>query len=88
MHWGVAGRTCGARVGFGVVVGMVLLGCCARWVCGGLWFVVERLNFELNQLTKRQKVKPPKILEKNYHSTKTHGQVAVTKNVRVQGTTW
>ena len=39
VHWGVAGRTCGARVGFGVVVGMVRLGCCARWVCArGLWW--------------------------------------------------
>jgi hypothetical protein len=27
VHWGVAGRTCGARVGFGVVVGMVFLAC-------------------------------------------------------------
>jgi len=34
VHWGVAGRTCGARVGFDVVVGMVLL------ACGFLWHVV------------------------------------------------
>jgi hypothetical protein len=40
VHWGVAGRTCGARVGFGVVVGMVLL------ACGFLWHV-GWLNFEL-----------------------------------------
>jgi hypothetical protein len=40
VHWGVAGKTCGARVGFGVVVGMVLL------ACGFLWHV-GWLNFEL-----------------------------------------
>ena len=60
MHWGVAGRTCGARVGFDVVVGMVLL------ACGFLWHVV--VCFCLN--SQNQKVKPPKILEKNDHSTK------------------